>query len=285
MSRPLDVCPTCGKQSLIAVCTVVAEYAIANEGECEQDWSRREVDDDTSEPTLFRCDSCGVEFRRFSLDGSGYLVGLGPVPGEAATPALAMTAEGFQEWLNATVADWCRSEGLTPNGESEDLGDLYRHLEENDSFTAVGVMLIPAYEDQTLYIVGPQSSWLATTGIELGIESESIWQDPLANLRLDVPMDDLVSYGERVRRRADEIAALLSGHERPGYIAHWAFTNADNDVVLFSKTYDHEPTDAAVRKDGHLWHEEEGEGVDEAAFEAWHDRLCQPGLVSIVPLG
>ncbi len=76
------------------------------------------------------------------------------------------------------------------------------------------------------------------------------------------------------------------GTEAGAFVAHWAFTNADNDVVLFSKTYGHEPTDDAVREDGYLWyHEEEGGTVDEAAFEAWHDGLCQTGLVSIVPLG
>ena len=47
MSQPLDVCPTCGERDLIAVCNVVVEYAIANEGENDQDWSPREVDDDT----------------------------------------------------------------------------------------------------------------------------------------------------------------------------------------------------------------------------------------------
>jgi len=210
MSRPLDVCPTCGERDLIAVCRTTAEYAIVNDGEADQDWSRREVDDDTSEPKLFRCDSCGAEFRRFSLDGSGYLVGLGPTLTQAAHDGHAMTAEGFREWLNATVADWCREEGLTPNGEGENLGDLYRHLDETDSFTAIGVTLVPAYDEQTLHIVGPEASWLATTGIELGAEGETIWFDPLGNLRLDVPMDDLVKHGEQLRRRADEVAALLA---------------------------------------------------------------------------
>jgi len=286
MSRPLDVCPNCGERTLIAVCSVVAEYAIANDGEADQDWSRRQVDDDTSQVQSVKCESCGAEFRRFSLDGSGYLVGLGPVPAEADTPAHAMTAEGFRQWLTATVADWCRAEGMTPDGEGEDLGDLFRHLDETDAWATIGVTVVPAYEDRTLYIVGPGASWLATTGIELGIEEETIWQDPLSNLRLDAPVADLVKHREGLRRRADEIADLLAGEDRPRYIAHWAFTNADNDVVLFSKTYDHEPTDAAVRSDGYLWcEEEEGEGVDEAAFSQWHDALCQPGLVSIVRLG
>lgn len=286
MSRPLDACPNCGERDLIAVCTVVAEYAIGNEGEADQDWSRRTVDDDTSQVQSVKCDACGAEFRRFALDGSGYLVGLGPSPTQAAPDTDAMTADGFREWLNATVADWCRANDLTPDGEGEDLGDLYRHLEETDAWANIGVTPVPAYEEQTLFVVGPQASWLATTGIELGTEGETIWQDPLSNLRPDVPMDDLVSYGEQLRRRADQIADLPSRDDRPRYIAHWAFTNADNDVVLCSKTYAHEPTDAAVRKDGYLWyHEEEGGTVDEAAFQAWHDGLCQTGVVSIVPLG
>ncbi len=212
MSRPLDVCPACGERNLTAVCTVAVEYAIANDGEADQDWSRRAVDDDTSQVRSVKCEACGTEFRRFSLDGSGYLVGLGPVPAEAATPAQAMTAEGFRQWLTSTIADWCRVNGLTPDGEGENLGDLYRHLETTGAWDAIGVTLVPAYEEQTLFILGPQASWLATTGIELGAEGETIWQDPLSNLRPDVPMSDLVSYGDGLRRRADEIAHLIAGH-------------------------------------------------------------------------
>jgi len=210
MSQPLDTCPTCGERDLIAVCNVVVEYAIANEGENDQDWSRREVDDDTSETRYVRCDSCGAEFQRFALDEQGYLVGLEPSPTQAASEADAMTAEGLGEWLAAAVDDWCRAEGLGPDGEGEDLGDMYRHLEESDAWDAIGVTLVPAYEERVLYLVGPEASWLATTGIELGMEGETIWFDPLGNLRLDVPMDDLVKHGEQLRRRADEVAALLA---------------------------------------------------------------------------
>ena len=157
-----------------------------------------------------RCDSCGAEFRRFALDEHGLLSGLGPSPTQAAPDADAMAAEGFREWLISTVADWCRAEDLTPDGEGEDLGDLYRHLEETDAWDAIGVTLVPAYEEQVLYLVGPEASWLATTGIELGAEGETVWFDPLGNLRLDVPMDDLAKHGEQLRRRADEVAALLA---------------------------------------------------------------------------
>jgi hypothetical protein len=75
MTKPLDTCPTCGERDLIAVCNVVAEYAIANEGG-GQSWDRRDVDDETSEPTSFRCGSCGSEFSDFELDDDGYLTSL-----------------------------------------------------------------------------------------------------------------------------------------------------------------------------------------------------------------
>jgi len=291
MSQPLDACPTCGQRRLMAVCRTTVEYAIGNEGG-GQSWDRRWVADDDSTPTSFRCDSCGAEFRRFALDGSGYLVGLGPSPTQAAPNADAMTAEGFLQWLNATVADWCRAEGLTPGGEGEDLGGLSRHLEETDAWDAIGVRLVPAHEDQTLFIVGPGAVWLASTGIELGIEGETIWQDPLSNLRLDVPMADLVRHGERVRRRADEIAALLAGHigcdavRAPRYYTCTCLTDYDNDLVVFSKTYPDEPDEDRVRRDCFLWcNDAEGEAVDEEAYQLWEAGLCQPGLVSIVRLG
>jgi len=291
MSQTTDACPTCGERNLIAVCTVVAEYAVSNDGGADQDWSRRSVDDDTSQPTVFRCGSCLAEFSQFTLDDQGYLVRLGPSPTQAAPDGDAMTADGFREWLTSTVAEWCRAEGLKPDGEGEDLGDLYRDLDDTGAWAAIGVTLVPAYEDQTLYIVGPQASWLATTGIEFGAECESVWFDPLANLRLDVPVTDLASYGDRLRRRADEVAALLStgdarteGAATP-HIAHWAFTNADNDLVMFSHTYGREPTEDDVRRDGYLSHlDDEGAELDEASFQEWHDALCQTGLVSIVPL-
>ena len=76
MTRPLDTCPHCGERALIAICTVIAEYAITNEGETDQDWSRQEIDDDTSVPQSVRCDACGAEFGNLTLDERGYLVGL-----------------------------------------------------------------------------------------------------------------------------------------------------------------------------------------------------------------
>ena len=69
------------------------------------------------------------------------------------------------------------------------------------------------------------------------------------------------------------------------HVGIWAFCNADNDLVLFSKTYDHEPGEDEVRRDGYLWYQEEdgeADGLDEKAYEAWHDRLCQPGLVTVI---
>lgn len=75
-TEPVDTCPACGERDLIAVCSVVVEYAIANEGEADQEWSRGKVDDDTSEVRSVRCDGCGTEFERFTLDERGYLTGV-----------------------------------------------------------------------------------------------------------------------------------------------------------------------------------------------------------------
>ena len=63
MSEPVDACPICGALRMIAVCSAVVEYAVANDGDGGQDWSRREVDDDTSQPLQFRCEACGAVFR------------------------------------------------------------------------------------------------------------------------------------------------------------------------------------------------------------------------------
>jgi hypothetical protein len=121
----------------------------------------------------------------------------------------ALTAQQFEADLIVAVNDWCRDNGLTPEGEGVECGDLYRHLEDTGWFDEEGVTLVPAYDEQTLFIVGPNASWLATTGIETGIEGESLWQDPLRNLRLNVPMDDLRGHLARLRRRVAEITALL----------------------------------------------------------------------------
>ena len=120
-----------------------------------------------------------------------------------------LTAEGFAAWLTARVDDWCRDNGLTPLGEGCDLGDLYRELEEAEAWAAIGVTLVPDYAEQVLYVLGPGTSWVATTGIETGTEGETIWFDPLSNLRIDVPVDDLRRYRDRLRRDADELNALL----------------------------------------------------------------------------
>jgi DNA-directed RNA polymerase subunit RPC12/RpoP len=79
MSKPIDECPACGGRHLIAVCRTTVEYDVTNEeGGCDQDWSRRQIDDDTSEPQSFRCGSCGAEFGQFKLNEDGYLVHLSP---------------------------------------------------------------------------------------------------------------------------------------------------------------------------------------------------------------
>jgi hypothetical protein len=122
------------------------------------------------------------------------------------------TAEQFRDWLTVRVDDWCRDNGLPPtHGEGEDLGDLYRELDDTEEFAAIGVTLIPAYDEQMLYFVGAKASWIAATGIELGCECETIWQDPLNNLRLDVAPSELSDYRDRLRCQADEITDLLDG--------------------------------------------------------------------------
>ena len=209
MSQVLDTCPNCQQRNLIAVCRTTVEYSVTSESG-GQSWDRLNVDDDDSTPTSFRCGNCGAEFSEFGLDEQGYLVRLGSPTHTDTPPEDSMSAEQFRDWLTNAVGDWCRRNGLPPNGEGCDLGDLYRHLEDTEAYAAIGVTLVPAYEAQTLYLVGPDAAWLATTGIELGIESETVWHDPLSNLRLGVPMADLMRHGERLRRRADEVAALLA---------------------------------------------------------------------------
>jgi hypothetical protein len=82
MSEVIDVCPACGEQSLVAVCQVVVEYAITNDGEGGQDWEKGSdgVDDDSSDVTYIKCEACGREWS-VAAGGvrmeSGYLVGLG----------------------------------------------------------------------------------------------------------------------------------------------------------------------------------------------------------------
>ena len=124
-------------------------------------------------------------------------------------PTDVTTGEEFQYWLTAQIDEWCEANGLTPHGEGEEMGDLYRVLDDAGSWQEIGVTLIPAYDRQTLFMVGPNAAWIASTGIELGIENESVWQDPLSNLRLDVPRSELTSYRDWIRRLGDEITALL----------------------------------------------------------------------------
>ena len=124
-------------------------------------------------------------------------------------PTNFCSAEQFRDWLTAQIDEWCDENGLTLHGEGENLGDLYREWDDAETFAGIGVALIPAYDEQTLYIVGPNASWIASTGIELGIESETILFDPLTNLRLDVPRSHLSDYRDRLQRLAHEITALL----------------------------------------------------------------------------
>ena len=78
-SELCNTCPDCGSDTIIAVCTVDVEYMVEDDGEGGQDWVRYDVDDDTSDPSYFRCRSCGKEWNTFELtdDGNGYLKSLG----------------------------------------------------------------------------------------------------------------------------------------------------------------------------------------------------------------
>jgi hypothetical protein len=94
MSEVIDVCPACGEQSLVAVCQVVVEYTITNDGEGGQDWERSgsdAIDDDSSDVVCIRCESCGGEWNY--CDGtvhmeSGHLVGLGWAGDRDQTPPI-----------------------------------------------------------------------------------------------------------------------------------------------------------------------------------------------------
>ena len=78
MSKPIDTCPACGEQDLIAVCRDIVEFAVRNTSETTQDWSMREVFHDDEETLYLRCDGCGAEYAEFTLDPEdGYLVQFG----------------------------------------------------------------------------------------------------------------------------------------------------------------------------------------------------------------
>lgn len=202
-----------------------ARYTLANHiasGEPLDDWARVELlatglvteADLGLLPNPRRCEDPG---ECYEYTGRRWDVRLAEKPvlvereQDGAKPPTAMTAKQFSEWLTVQIDEWCEENRLTPHGDGEDLGDLYRELDDAETFTAIGVTLIPAHDEQMLYLVGGGAAWLATTGIELGIENETIWFDPLSNLRLDVPMDELRQYRDRLRWAADEITTLLVG--------------------------------------------------------------------------
>jgi len=252
------------------------EYAIGNDGG-GQSWDRREVDDDDSTPTAFRCGSCGTEFTHFTLDDDGYLVRLGRhVP--------APHAEGFRQWLTGHIDSWCEERGLPPGGESEDMGDVFRELESQGAFDAVGVAVLADPIEQVMYFVAPDASWVGSTPYELGPEQETIWWSPLSSLRTDVPVAELRRVERALRERAEEFARVCPAV----WLASWSYCDANNDLVVYSQTYSHDPSDDEVKRDAYRWCNEDdsgGDGLDEEEYQSWHDRLCQPGLVSVIPLG
>lgn len=203
----IDRCPACGERSLVAVCNATVEYTLTNEigG---QSWNRIEVDDDTATPLVIRCDSCGAEYPEFALDSDGYLVSLASTSPVAPSDG-EMTAQQFREWLAARIDEWCLQHHLTPGGEGENLGDLYREMDATDAFHETGATLVPAYEAQTLYIVGPDLMWVATTDITLGSEGQTVWIDPLASLRMDE------ETAEMREERDDCLRCIREIHGRP----------------------------------------------------------------------
>lgn len=77
----VNKCPYC-EGDLTAVCSVVVEYAILDDGHGGQDWSRHldsdAVDDDSASVQYVECDSCGREWTKENavMDREGYLVEL-----------------------------------------------------------------------------------------------------------------------------------------------------------------------------------------------------------------
>lgn len=76
---PIDTCPVCGG-SIEAHCSVIATYDIDNNKEGKQDWTRVDIDDDSSEPEFFICVSCRTKYYEgnFEIDDEGYLSSLIP---------------------------------------------------------------------------------------------------------------------------------------------------------------------------------------------------------------
>jgi hypothetical protein len=122
----------------------------------------------------------------------------------------AMTAGQFSDWLTTRVDDWSHANGLAPHGEGEDLGDLFRHLEDMGAFEEIGVTVLADPIEQAFYFVGPDRSWVASTPYELGAEQETVWWDPVSHLRLDAGDAELSRVAENLRTRADEFARMAS---------------------------------------------------------------------------
>ena len=119
------------------------------------------------------------------------------------------TVKEFVRWLTDQVDAWCNERGLPPGGGGEDLGDLYRHIEDTGALDESGVTVLDDPTEKVLYFVGPHASWIAVTPYELGIEQETIWFDPLTHLRTDVAADDLHRADWRLRDRADDFARAV----------------------------------------------------------------------------
>jgi len=105
------------------------------------------------------------------------------------------------------IDQWCEDSELTPSGEGENLGGCFRELDDANLFEEFGVKVILAYSEQLMYFVDPEEKWVFTTGFELGIEGETIWFDPLTNLRR-ADLKELRHYRNTLLRQVEDIPEI-----------------------------------------------------------------------------
>ncbi|MFA7152707.1 MAG: hypothetical protein WC072_02835 [Methanoregulaceae archaeon] len=211
----LETCPVCGEQDLVAVCEVIVEYSVENTpGGDEQSWDRMDVDDDTSEPQYFRCDSCKTEFHQFTVEG-GYLRSLTVPEPEEPKP---ITDPEFREWLTARVARFAEEQGDDVedalDDEFYDCGEMWTQIESGGELDEIGVTCAWDHEAQMMYFAGKDAEgnrWLIGSAYEIGIEEETIWLNPLITLVWGPTLGQTVAQAvARTKRRAAELEALLT---------------------------------------------------------------------------
>ena len=57
-------------------CDVPVKYAVKNNADGTQDWTREEICDDASVPFEATCNSCYTVYTHVELDNNGYLIGV-----------------------------------------------------------------------------------------------------------------------------------------------------------------------------------------------------------------